>query len=33
MKDLLSIAMLSMVGVIFAVFFITLGNIIARAIF
>jgi hypothetical protein len=29
MKDILSIAVLAMVGVIFAVFFIALGNIIA----
>lgn len=29
MKDILSIAILAMVGVIFAVFFIALGNIVA----
>jgi hypothetical protein len=29
MKDLLGIAMLAMVGVVFAVFFIALGNIMA----
>jgi hypothetical protein len=33
MKDLLSIAVLSMVGVVFAVFFIALGNIIAGVLF
>jgi hypothetical protein len=32
MKDILSIAILAMVGVIFAVFFIALGNIIAGAL-
>jgi len=33
MKDLIHIAMIAMVGVIFAVFFIALGNIIAGVLF
>jgi len=33
MKDLLSIAVISMIGVVFAVFFIALGNIIAGVLF